>query len=449
MIESTPMLPVEIWYQIVEVVDDPRSLLALACVCRSLNDWVMQTFARYDEYCSRVLQTADDLHSLRHSFRETPTLPFFLRYIVLEDSLLLNFAVEFVGFCPNLREIVIRSSSDPPPPPLSLSMQMRLVLSQFKSVTRLHLMFDDFATFKDLIRFICAFPKLLDLTLVEVGYARGCACVLEQVPVARTLHLRTLHIQDSRDLSLYQCLLTAPELSKSLISLTIHAEDHLFRDLGNTTILNDSSNEGHLGVSPQEGQPSAPMLARIPRMQDSIARLTNLREIVFYFTIDGRKDVPGLGLATVLSTISPNPIETIAIIYECVDSSYQLFGARTPAWMSCFRSLDITLTSPRFSHLKDATIILASLDAEDVRYLASPGRVLPFEGLRTRSILNFAVSDVPGPAASDQFRWTKLVNADHARREDALPIPTSLGMWMTRPAEILTSLRHPDDHREL
>ncbi|EMD31896.1 hypothetical protein CERSUDRAFT_119195 [Gelatoporia subvermispora B] len=431
IVRSQPMLPMEIWYLIVEAVDDPRTLLALACICRALNVWATKTFTRYDSYILHILNGQEDLRVLCHSLRQIPMLPFFLRYIVLEDALLPSFALKLISLCPNLQELVIRPSPTVRPSNVSLRVVVRYALMQFRSVVRLHLMATMFASPMEFVRIVCAFPQLLHLTLGDVRSATGVVHTLLP-PFVRLLGLRTLHVQVSDDISLYQYLLSAPALSSSLNSITMHLDSSLLHRPGTGKFV-DSHHNRLPKLSPSFFSTVSPVI------QESFTHLDSLRELIFYSTVDEESAVSVLELSEILVVIPPSiPIQSLTIILEHMDPSSQLSNEQCQAWQRCFTSLSRALHSVQLPHLSVISIILIGLPVSDIgRFLCSA-----FKDLLSRRLLNIIVSETADSSMPHQFQWRGTMTAEYP----LTLLPSSLGMWMTRPAEILASVQlqaHP------
>ncbi|EMD34201.1 hypothetical protein CERSUDRAFT_67279 [Gelatoporia subvermispora B] len=224
---SSPVggLALELWWDILEIVDDPRALIATGCTCKTLRDVVREIITKrtyrsgtgpttaIHRSCGVTLRKLGDLLS-------DPTGGYFFSEAWIKGAELPLWMLRYDTKSPRLRTMTIGNGR------LLLPPQMRCAFSRLKSVTTLHLMSIHFSTFSDFARTVCALPNLDTLRLFSVTVEDSRSYSLEGVYFARDLHLKNLEIWDCTFGELHPIwnLLTAPSLSDSLEH--IHAQSY-------------------------------------------------------------------------------------------------------------------------------------------------------------------------------------------------------------------------------
>ncbi|OCH88701.1 hypothetical protein OBBRIDRAFT_826955 [Obba rivulosa] len=217
-------LPLEIWYIILESVDDARALLVCTSICKTFATWVRRMLSdlinpyRYAYLQSRCLP----LNKLRRHVKGSTVVGYLVRnqlqqaYILPEW--LMNFVCVFAGKMRALHTLKIRSETAISLPYLRPP-YMRAA-SRFQGVVELELSNFSFFSFGDFARFVCALPSLRSLALESVTWDRGPRRDLYGEPFAKHLHLHHIRIV-SGVISQYTSLLSAPHLLQNLKTLHI------------------------------------------------------------------------------------------------------------------------------------------------------------------------------------------------------------------------------------
>ncbi|EMD34191.1 hypothetical protein CERSUDRAFT_86322 [Gelatoporia subvermispora B] len=150
-------LPVELWWDILEITNDPRALLATGCTCKTLRDIVREIIEKRTH-----MRRLDDVLS-------DPTGGYFFSTTRIQSAELPSCISTYHTKSQRLQFMEISDGR------LSLRSQMRTALSRLKSVTHLYLRYIHFSTFSDFARTVCALPNLyaLELRVVTLGATLG------------------------------------------------------------------------------------------------------------------------------------------------------------------------------------------------------------------------------------------------------------------------------------
>ncbi|EMD41216.1 hypothetical protein CERSUDRAFT_69823 [Gelatoporia subvermispora B] len=186
-------LPLELWWNIFEIVNDPRTLLNCGCACKTFCDVVQEIISGRSEH-------------YEHGSAKTVCLG-------------------IVG-----QELGTR---------LPLRFQMRFALSRLKTVTTLKLWDILFSSFSDFARTICALPNLSTLDLYSVTLNDNGSYSLNDLYFAGALSLKMLKIGDCGfgEVDPIWNVLTAPLLSDSLERIKVLCGgDNLEHALGELSI---------------------------------------------------------------------------------------------------------------------------------------------------------------------------------------------------------------------
>ncbi|OCH88268.1 hypothetical protein OBBRIDRAFT_96104 [Obba rivulosa] len=353
-------LPEDIWWLVLEAIDDYRTLLACRKVCAVLRGMVAKML--FVDHL--IMKDANVLSWLLRQLRKCPLLGHHIGSIVTTPILLPIAAVQLAGkLHRNLNLTVEGGTADPPSPtmrfPWALPSQSRLALLGFRTVKWLSLTWVQFSTFSEFIHFVCAFPILSHLTMYCVSHKQGGAFNLKDVPLVKSLSMKSLKIQDKRhDLSTFTYLVTAPRLSQTLTELELEITD---AQLGE--IIHSARN--HL-----------------------IKHLTSLEALSLDISNVSPSD-PGRMLNAFLSRTPPNQLSRLTINlsygWDPRDADAQIESSQ-----KCLVTLDKTLDSAQFSLLEAADITLWDISRPNVEHI-SKVRPPPFPLSRTRNILRFGV----------------------------------------------------------
>lgn len=134
-----------------------------------------------------------DILALHYRLAQEPTLVQFLHHVSVHPSQLPTFAVNFMHRSLDFFSFEICGSSSDCL--VTLPLQERLTLCQFRYITQLALRGVVFATFTEFARVICGFQKLRGLHLEDVSYKTGEALSLRNMPFAASLSLRTVEVR--------------------------------------------------------------------------------------------------------------------------------------------------------------------------------------------------------------------------------------------------------------
>ncbi|EMD34193.1 hypothetical protein CERSUDRAFT_107448 [Gelatoporia subvermispora B] len=193
-------LPVELWWNILEIANDGRALLATGCTCKTLRDIVREIIEKRTH-----MDRLDDILS-------DPTGGYFFSTARIRSAELPSCISTYHTKSQRLQSMEISHGR------LLLRSQTRSALSQLKSVTTLTLEDIHFSTFSDFARTVCALPNLSTLILWRVTVDASRSYSLEGVYFARDLRLKELSINNCAFGESHPSwkLLTAPSLSDTL-----------------------------------------------------------------------------------------------------------------------------------------------------------------------------------------------------------------------------------------
>ncbi|OCH90472.1 hypothetical protein OBBRIDRAFT_594932 [Obba rivulosa] len=181
-------LPPEIWYTIMDYIDDGRTLYACALTCKLLAARAMKM--------TKPLRMCRTPQVLFTDLMRRPIVGYFLQEVIVPPALLPRLLYECAGKLHALRIIRIYSTSSWPcegrlthhrPPYLAFA-------STFHTVTELHLFCVQFWSSRDFLRLICAFPSLRALSSFYVSWDRDEGRTLADEPFAKALRLQKIEV---------------------------------------------------------------------------------------------------------------------------------------------------------------------------------------------------------------------------------------------------------------
>ncbi|OCH86827.1 hypothetical protein OBBRIDRAFT_828076 [Obba rivulosa] len=219
-------LPTEIWCIVLDAIDDPSTLFALASTCKLLMALAKQTRAILDPYSPwSVFTDLTDVQRLQHQVQETPLVSHFLMSIKIPAHSMIRFFYDFSGRLKALEMIDIIGGGDILPP---LPRPILRAAHRFRNVTKLMISDVAFWSFADFSRLVCALDSLVELELRQVSWQRNEGRSLVDEPYAASLILRDIEIREAVSMSRYERLLGAPKLCESLTSLRLFGRIGVF-----------------------------------------------------------------------------------------------------------------------------------------------------------------------------------------------------------------------------
>ncbi|OCH86774.1 hypothetical protein OBBRIDRAFT_890238 [Obba rivulosa] len=350
----SPLPHVEMWWHVIQMIDDHRTLLACGCTCSSLRDICRR---RIDHFRRVVLDDKQDVYLLHDRLHRNPMLAHFMRTAnVFNASQLIEFLVEFMGKMPHINHLYVYCGGHSAGP-CSL---MSRALHAWKSVTMLALNDMEFPNFISICRVICALPSLRDLTLHRVSCCGRQGYSLTNMAFARCLQIEQLKVSGFP----HWYLFTAPQLSRTITTLYIWVRGCL------------------LGES-------------VPSLQvHPIALLDNLQTFHCHVELDESAEALNNALPVFLSQMHHSTISSMALSFRRhhqLEEPQRLFGSGAEMSMHCLQALDKVLTSSHFSLLEAVYITIDNLHIADFVYLRSKKHLL-FPLLRVRRILTFHIT---------------------------------------------------------
>ncbi|EMD34203.1 hypothetical protein CERSUDRAFT_125417 [Gelatoporia subvermispora B] len=303
-------IPPELWWNILEMTDDPRALLAAGCTCRTLRDIVREIIKKRTD-----MSGLDDLLS-------DPTGGYFFSRASIRSAELPPWISRYDTKSGRLREMTIVGGT------LLLRSQARSALSKLNSVTTLRLTDTHFLSFSDFARTVCAVPNVDTFVLYHVTMNDSRSYSLEGIYFARDLRLKKLYIANCAFGESHPIwnLLTAPSLSDSFEHIVAQTTD------------------SDLELALQQ--------LYIPPAALGTARLGRLKRLQF-----GLWDLPCEAVCDiVLGLFSHNPanrVTAIEINYRCSHSP----PCRS-TWGTLFTTLVDGITVADFAALKTISVYL-------------------------------------------------------------------------------------------
>ncbi|EMD34842.1 hypothetical protein CERSUDRAFT_75743 [Gelatoporia subvermispora B] len=211
-------LPPEIFYRIMNEIDDLQALLTCGFVCRHMAFVVKEIiYDRITPFRKRLDRLG--LQHLRRHVHSNPLTVHLLQDLTVSVETLVRFVFEFSGNLHNLRTLNIEGD-DEALALFPMRMPFYSALSCFRKVTKMSLRGVGFSTFRDFARFICSFPGLLQLELVQVSWRTGAQRPLAEEPFAKSLNLHQISIMDNHVLK-YSCLLNTSQVLQNISVLAL------------------------------------------------------------------------------------------------------------------------------------------------------------------------------------------------------------------------------------
>ncbi|OCH89458.1 hypothetical protein OBBRIDRAFT_663816 [Obba rivulosa] len=351
-----PQLPEDVWWLIVQAIDDYRTVMACGCTCTGLRMMVQRFLPSDSEFRLR------DRRSLTNLCRRHWLHTHHIRTISLKPDMLTTSAVELAGKITRLRSIIVVDLEGHRP--ISLNMRTMLALRTFKNVTQLDLLGVCFATFADIGRLLCAFLSLKYLGINRVS----CVHDTQHTHGANSIGLESLrlallesHVVPRSDLHSAKYLLTAPLLAKTISELTIESTDTTLSRL-------------------------MPRFAIHP-----LAYLSNLRDLTIKLNECSTSN-PGYTASIFMTHIPPNRIARLCITFDYLQQHQKDPYFALERCCEYFNGLDEILSSPHFSGLSEVRFKLWDVGLRNVQYLRMAKSRL-FLRLQSREIFEFTASE--------------------------------------------------------
>ncbi|EMD41193.1 hypothetical protein CERSUDRAFT_109814 [Gelatoporia subvermispora B] len=333
-------LPLELWWGIFKIIDDPRALLACGYTCVAFRDAVRRVvYGRAAQWIDRgmaKMQLAAD-----------PTGGYFFERLWFWSHCFLSWMSTFPIPSPRLRFLWISGPQtlQTTTHTLSLRFQTRLALSRLTTITHLELSHVHFSSFSDFARMVCALPNLATLKLDGVIVDDRGSSALQGAYFARDLRLKKLEIRNCAFGESHPIwnLLTAPSLSDSLKHIDIKS------------YATDSQRALQEIIVPS-----------VELFSPNLVQLTTLRLLGWNLSCG---DIRNTVCRNALSRSPAGLITTIEIDYCCDHAPPHL-----NEWRSLFSALDDTVTAGEFSCLRTITVSFWAdhpLDVDSVRTLLS------------------------------------------------------------------------------
>ncbi|EMD41226.1 hypothetical protein CERSUDRAFT_120419 [Gelatoporia subvermispora B] len=308
-------LPLELWWDILEMIENPRSLLACGCTCKTFRDVVRKIIS------SRIDQARDfETGAAKAALATDPTRGYFYDHLCFWSNDFMSWLSTFPT-SGRLNDIDVDGGwHHETRPVLTLRFQMRLALSRLKTVTKLSLHDVRFSSFSDFARTICSLPSLSKLHLWDVTVNDSRTESLEDVYFARALRLEELDFQGAfGELHPIPNLLTAPALSESLAYIELGFSDNVWEQV-----------IGQSHISP----------ALLP--SSTLERLHEVQLGLWQLSCEGHRDV---ALIDLLARTPSNYISAVQIEFCCRHSTPHLneWGRLFPILDNVFSSIEFTL----------------------------------------------------------------------------------------------------------
>ncbi|OCH88363.1 hypothetical protein OBBRIDRAFT_92959 [Obba rivulosa] len=211
-------LPLEIWYLILEAIDEPKTLVSCSLTCKilaartiKLRRDIMAQFSRYEL-----------LHPLRlyRDVRPDPLVCLLLTDILVPAKSMSRFVYEFSGKLESLQMLQVICSVGP-----ELMSPLRrpfiAAISRFRNIRWLVLANMVFRSLGDFARFLAAFPRLHQLCTTNISWPADEGRHLIDEPFAKKLLCREMEITLEKAAH-WKGLFNAPNLLQSLRSLRFH-----------------------------------------------------------------------------------------------------------------------------------------------------------------------------------------------------------------------------------
>ncbi|OCH91807.1 hypothetical protein OBBRIDRAFT_825108 [Obba rivulosa] len=369
-------VPIDIWYLILEAIDDPRAFLACGCICRALASIVRRM---KDDRKGDILTL--DFNALHGRLASDLLIGHFLERVEIYPSMLNKFAGELAGKLHGLKHLTIFHG--PESRPLrQLRPFVLIALSKFRSVIDLSLLGVVFATFGDFARVICTFVNLSSATLSHVAWQRGEAFDLLEEPFAKELRLKSVIFSGLNALSQFRHLLSAPCLPNSLTSLNITSEEKLLQEVTD------------------------------PLSRHLIAHLQSLDVLKLHF--QGHDVTPTSMLSTFLLQMPTNCISYVHIEFFDPYGPPRPFRADSDSSRRWFALLDETLASSRRFPCLQCVCISLEFHPEDVAGISGT----PFPLLKARGILYLNIEIHASPFEIKRWLQSRESRADGPRGQD-------------------------------
>ncbi|EMD34197.1 hypothetical protein CERSUDRAFT_117097 [Gelatoporia subvermispora B] len=167
-------LPLELWWNVLEITDDPRALLATGYTCKAFCGVVRNIIEK-----RTIMMELNDL-------LDDPTRGYFFRGASIRSAILSTWISTYDPKSLRLQAMLISDGR------LLLRSQTRSAFSRLKSVTDLTLHCIHFSTFSDFSRTVCALPNLSTLVLRNVTVNDSRSYSLQGIYFARSLRLKWL-----------------------------------------------------------------------------------------------------------------------------------------------------------------------------------------------------------------------------------------------------------------
>ncbi|EMD31079.1 hypothetical protein CERSUDRAFT_127621 [Gelatoporia subvermispora B] len=233
-------LHLEIWYLILDSIDDFRSWVACGLTCKVLTSRIIQTMRdvsrRHWENVASL-----DLRELRRDLADQPVAGSLIYDVRVQAPSLTRLVFEFAGRLLALRHLRVQKSGwcDPDTLPL-LRQSCFSAASRFRNLSYLTLTDVVFWSLGNLMRFACCFGSLRVLELENVSWTRSQGCCPADEPYAKNLRLALLKIINRHNVSSYRTFLASHTLLRNLTRLNIEESSVSF------------SAHCHIRISPTE-----------------------------------------------------------------------------------------------------------------------------------------------------------------------------------------------------
>lgn len=180
-----PTLHIDIWWIILELLDDRQAFVACQRTCTALRD-IGRTIIkqRYSIRCTNK----NDMIQLHDRIQQNPAVTLFLRRTHINSPLLTSLATELLGRSHLLKYLKVRESLSNHV--LSLRLHDRLALLGFESLKVLVFRRVVFSTYTEFVRIVCSFPGLSHLSLYDILCKRPEVYSLTRIHFAKSLSLK-------------------------------------------------------------------------------------------------------------------------------------------------------------------------------------------------------------------------------------------------------------------
>ncbi|EMD31078.1 hypothetical protein CERSUDRAFT_127620, partial [Gelatoporia subvermispora B] len=146
-------LPVELWYHIIESIDDLESFHACGVTCKLLACLIKQIEARYADALLEVDEISE-LKQLHHQVSQQSPKALLRTWITVGPALLPQFILRFLGRIHRLQVFLVSGTLLETPLLPALRRQLLTAAACFHTVTYLLLYYFEFWSFADFARLI-------------------------------------------------------------------------------------------------------------------------------------------------------------------------------------------------------------------------------------------------------------------------------------------------------